>query len=76
MTKWFEVTKPMFSTASDRGVAHLQALVAYADHAQELAVYRAHTADAVTQRAAIADWVYWQHLSVLISDSLSGSGSK
>ena len=76
LTKWFEVTKPMFSTASDRGVAHLQAFVAYADHAQELAVYRAHTADAVTQRAAIADWVYWQHLSVLISDSLSGSGSK
>ena len=76
-TKWFEVIKPMMSTATARGVAHLEAFVTYADHAQELAVHRAHTADdAEAQRAAIADWVYWQHLSVLISDSLAGSASK
>jgi hypothetical protein len=46
--------------------------VIYAEHAQELALYRAHTAmDAATQRAAIADWVYWQHLGVLMSDAVS-----
>ena len=73
---WFEVAKPLMSTSTQRGVAHLQAFVTYADHAQELAVYRAHTAtDAVTQRAAIADWVYWQHLGVLISDAISSAAS-
>ncbi len=75
-TLWFEVAKPLMSTSTQRGVAHLQAFVTYADHAQELALYRAHTAaDAVTQRAAIADWVYWQHLSVLISDAISSAAS-
>ena len=28
------------------------------------------------KRASIAVWVYWQHLSVLISDSLAGSAAK
>jgi ESX secretion-associated protein EspK len=65
------------STSPERGIAHLEAFVIYADHAQELALYRAHTAtEAAAQRAAIADWVYWQHLSVLISDSLAGAASK
>jgi hypothetical protein len=74
---WFEVMKPMMSTNPDRGLAHLEAFVNYADHAQEQALYRAHTApDAATQRAAIADWVYWQHLSVLISDALAGAAVK
>ncbi len=71
---WFDVAKPLMSTASGRGVAHLEAFIVYADHAQELAVYRAHTApDAAAQRTAIADWVYWQHLSVLAADSLAGA---
>ena len=71
--KWFEVMKPMMSTASDRGVAHLRAFVEYADLAQEKALFLAHTAiDAAAQRAAIADWVYWQHLAVLMGDALSG----
>jgi hypothetical protein len=74
---WFEVMKPMMSTNPERGVAHLEAFVKYADHAQEQALYRAHTAaDAAGQRAAIADWVYWQHLSVLITDALAGSATK
>ena len=76
-TLWFEVAKPLMSTSPERGIAHLEAFVIYADHAQELALYRAHTAtEAAAQRAAIADWVYWQHLSVLISDSLVGAASK
>lgn len=74
---WFEVMKPMMSTNPERGIAHLEAFVKYADHAQEQALYRAHTApDAAAQRGAIADWVYWQHLSVLTSDALAGSAAK
>lgn len=73
---WFELTKPLMSTASDRGMAHLKAFVEYADHAQEQALYRAHTAvDAAAQRVAIADWVYWQHLSVLISDAIGAEAA-
>ena len=69
---WFGLTKPLMSTSSDRGVTHLEAFVKYADHAQELALHKAHTAlDAAVQREAIADWVYWQHLGVLMSDAIS-----
>jgi hypothetical protein len=69
---WFDLCKPLMSTMPDRGVAHLEAFVTYAEHAQELALYRAYTAvDGASQRAAIADWVYWQHLGVLMSDALS-----
>jgi hypothetical protein len=71
--KWFEVMKPMMSEAPDRGQAHLRAFVDYADHAQEKHLFMAHTAvDAPAQRAAIADWIYWQHLGVLMSDALAG----
>jgi hypothetical protein len=75
-TLWFEVAKPLMSTSTHRGFAHLEAFLTYANHAQDLAEYRAHTAtDAATQRAAIADWVYWQHVSVLISDAVSTRAS-
>ncbi len=73
---WFELTKPLMSTSPDRGITHLEAFVTYADHAQELALHKAHTAaDAAAQRDAIADWVYWQHLSVLMSDALSADAA-
>jgi hypothetical protein len=73
---WFEVAKPLMSTSTHRGFAHLEAFLTYANHAQDLAEYRAHTStDAATQRAAIADWVYWQHVSVLISDAVSTRAS-
>jgi hypothetical protein len=69
---WFGLTKPLMSTSTDRGVTHLEAFITYADHVQELALHKAHNAlDAAVQRAAIADWVYWQHLSVLMSDAIS-----
>ena len=75
-TLWFELTKPLMSTSSDRGVTHLGAFVTYADHVQELALHKAHNAvDAAVQRAAIADWVYWQHLSVLMSDAISADAT-
>ena len=69
---WFEVFRPLLSNVPDRAVVQIEAFVAYADHAQELALYRAHTAiDPADQRAAIADWIYWQHLSVLMSDAIA-----
>ena len=68
---WFDMAMPLMTTSTDRGAVHMELFVKYAEHAQELALFRAHTAvDGVTQREAIADWVYWQHLSVLMSDAL------
>ncbi len=67
---WFEVFRPLLSNVPDRAAVQLQAFVVYADHVQELSLHRAHNApDPVGQRAAIADWIYWQHLSVLMSDA-------
>lgn len=71
-TLWFEVFRPLLSNAPDRGPVQLQAFVTYAEHASEIALYQAHTATtAVDQRVAIADWIYWQHLSVLMSDAIT-----
>nr|VTP00784.1 ESX-1 secretion-associated protein EspK [Mycobacterium kansasii] len=68
---WFEVMKPMASSATGREAAHLQAFQAYAAHAQELALHQAHSAaDPNTQRAAIADWLYWQHVAGLLDSAL------
>jgi hypothetical protein len=73
---WFELTKPLMSTSTERGITHLEAFVTYAEHAQELALHKAHNAvDAESQRVAMADWVYWQHLSVLMSDALSADAT-
>jgi hypothetical protein len=73
---WFDMAVPLMSTASDRGLAHMDLMVKYAEHAQDLALFRAHTAaDAAMQRAAIADWVYWQHLSVLMSDAIGANAN-
>ncbi len=71
---WWEVIKPLMSTVPGRNVAHLRAFVSYSDHVRELALYRAHRApDTAAQRAAIADWMYWQHLGVLMASSLAES---
>ena len=73
---WFEVAKPLMSTSPQRGTAHLQAFVTYAEHAQVHALHRAHTAtDAPTQRQAIADWVYWQHLAVMVGDAVNATAT-
>lgn len=69
---WFEMLKPLMQAGTGTEVAHLEAFIPYANNEYELALHRAHTAtEAVAQRAAIADWVYWQHVSVLISDALA-----
>lgn len=73
---WFELTKPLMSTAANRGLVHLEAFVKYAEHMQELALHKAHNAfDATAQRSAIADWVYWQHLGVLMSDAVGADAT-
>lgn len=73
---WFDVSKPLMSTNPQRSVPHLAAFIKYADHAQGLALHRAQTtADPDDQRRAIADWVYWQHLAVLMSDATSAEAS-
>ncbi|BBZ31049.1 hypothetical protein MMAD_53440 [Mycolicibacterium madagascariense] len=70
---WFELAKPLMSTASTRGVTHLTAFVAYAAHAQEHALHAAYRAvEPSAQRAAIADWIYWQHVGVLTSEAIGG----
>lgn len=69
---WFDMIKPLMRSGRGRESAHLEAFVAYANESEQLALHRAQTADAApAQRAAIADWVYWQHLGVLVSDALS-----
>lgn len=71
-TKWFPVLQTLMGDTEGRVGFHLKAFVEYADYAQEQALYVAYTAtDASVQRTAIADWVYWQHLSVLMSDALA-----
>jgi hypothetical protein len=66
------VFRPLLSNVPDRSAVQLQAFVTYAEHAQELALHRAHTAaEAADQRAAIADWIYWQHLGVLMADAIA-----
>ncbi|MEZ0342652.1 secretion protein EccK [Mycobacterium sp. pV006] len=68
---WFEVCKPLMSTSTARGAAHLAAMRTYSDHAMKLALHKAQTAtNAGEQRTAIADWVYWQHESSLIAEAL------
>ncbi|EHI14082.1 hypothetical protein KEK_05562 [Mycolicibacterium thermoresistibile ATCC 19527] len=73
---WFDTMKPLMGAGEGRELAHLKSFIAYTEHRQELALHRAHTAiDAQSLREAIADWVYWQHLSVLMADALAESAS-
>lgn len=69
---WFELMKPMTSTATGREAAHLRAFRAYAAHSQEIALHQAHTAtDAAVQRVAVADWLYWQYVTGLLDRALA-----
>lgn len=71
---WFEVCKPLMSTSTARGAAHLAAMRTYSDHAMQLALHRAQTAtDVAEQRTAIADWVYWQHESSIIAEAIEST---
>ncbi|WP_142272202.1 secretion protein EspK [Mycobacterium shinjukuense] len=73
---WFELMKPMTSTATGREVAHLRAFHAFAAHSQELALHQAHSAaDPQAQRGAVADWLYWRHVAGLLDSALAGSSS-
>ncbi|KHO25766.1 hypothetical protein [Mycolicibacterium setense] len=69
---WFDMLKPLMRMGTGTDIAHLEAFVTYANHENELALHRAHVAaNGAAQREAIEDWIYWQHVSVLISDALA-----
>jgi len=69
---WFEVIKPMSSSAIGRQAAHLRAFHTYAAHAQDVVLRQAHTAvDVGAQRAAAADWLYWKHLAGVLDAALT-----
>ncbi len=71
---WFELMKPMTSTATGREAAHLRAFRAYAAHSQEIALHQAHSAtEPGVQRPAVADWLYWQYVSGLLDRALAAA---
>ncbi|OBA61398.1 hypothetical protein A5647_11360 [Mycobacterium sp. 1100029.7] len=68
---WFEVMKPLASSAAGRQGAHLQAFQAYTVHAAEVLLREAHSAtEPAEQRHAVADWMYWTHLAGLLETAL------
>lgn len=69
---WFELMKPMTSTATGRAGAHLRAFRAYAVHSQEIVLHQAHSAtEPGSQRTAVADWLYWGYVVGLLDNALS-----
>ncbi len=69
---WFELMKPMTSSAIGREVAHLRAFQAFAAHSKELALHQAYAAtDPAAQRVAVADWLYWHYAVGLLDSALS-----
>jgi hypothetical protein len=71
---WFDVMKPMTSTATGREVAHLRAFHAYAAHSQELALHQAYgVADPEAQRPAVEDFMYWRYVAGLLESALTAT---
>ncbi|SOJ56775.1 ESX-1 secretion-associated protein EspK [Mycobacterium simulans] len=71
---WFDVMKPMTSTAAGREVAHLRAFQAFAAHCRQLAWHKAYrAADPESRRAAVADWLYWHSVVGLLGSALSAA---
>jgi hypothetical protein len=69
---WFEVMKPLASSATGRQAAHLLAFQTYVAHAEEVLLREAHTAiDPTVQRSAVADWMYWKHLAGLLNAAVA-----
>ena len=71
---WFDVMKPMTSTAAGREVAHLREFHAYAAHSQELALHRAYgAADPEAQRPAVEDFLYWRYVAGLLENAITAT---
>ena len=69
---WFDVMKPLSSSATGRQAAHLKAFRTYAAHSEEVLLREAHTApDPADQRFAVAEWLYWKHLTGLLDAALA-----
>lgn len=71
---WSRMVRPLVSSASGRGVAHVRAFHTYAAYAQRIILKEAHAAvDPVAQRQAVADWLYWKHLTGLLDAALANA---
>ncbi|GLD03061.1 hypothetical protein Mkiyose1088_49270 [Mycobacterium kiyosense] len=71
---WFDLMKPMTSTATGREIAHLRAFFAYATHCRELALHRAYgAAGGQPQRLAVEDFLYWRCVAALLDSALTGT---
>ncbi|AYE98388.1 secretion protein EspK [Mycobacterium paragordonae] len=69
---WFDLMKPMTSTATGREVAHLRAFHAYATHSRDLALHQAYAAaDPGAQRPAVVDFLYWRYVAGLLDSALA-----
>lgn len=69
---WFDLMKPMTSTATGREVAHLRAFHAYAAHSRDLALHQAYAAaDPEAQRPAVVDFLYWRYVAGLLDSALT-----
>lgn len=74
---WFDVMKPMTTSAAGRETAHIRAFHTYATYAADQALRRAHLADDMqARRGATEDWMYWRHLGDLLDSVLGQSGSR
>lgn len=70
--RWFELMKPMTSTATGREKAHLRAFHAFAAHSQELALHHAYgAAEPEAQRSAVEEFLYWRYVAGLLETALS-----
>jgi hypothetical protein len=69
---WFDVMKPLASSATGRQAAHLRAFHAYVAHSEEVVLGMAHTAaDPAAQRCAVADWMYWKYITGVLNIALA-----
>ncbi|OBK31308.1 hypothetical protein A5634_14415 [Mycobacterium asiaticum] len=71
---WFDLMKPMTSTAIGREVAHLRGFHAYAAHCQDIALHQAYgAADPEAQRPAVVDFLYWRYVTGLLESALAAA---
>lgn len=76
MDLWFEVMKPLTSSAEGRETAHLKAFRTYVENAYDVALDAAHAATEPTaKRRATADVMYWGYVCDLLDDALAPASS-
>ncbi|QLL07434.1 secretion protein EspK [Mycobacterium vicinigordonae] len=69
---WFDLMKPMTSTAIGREIAHLRAFHVYAEHCRDLALHQAYgAADGQAKRPAVEEFLYWRCVAELLDRALA-----